>query len=95
MQTPSRVGEPWVKVTSLGTNMKQIVSAPDGTPTSDFTGRPRYDDHRYIMPTTDLQHSFSINYASPHHWLTSTGPIQRPMCDARNHGAKNLPKHLM
>ena len=37
-QTPSRVGEPWIKVTSLGTNMKQIVSGPDGNPLGTFSG---------------------------------------------------------
>jgi len=37
-QTPSRVGAPWDKVTSLGTNMKQIVSGPDGNPTAEFSG---------------------------------------------------------
>jgi len=38
-QTPSRQGAPWDKVTSLGTNMKQLVSGPDGNPTAEFTGR--------------------------------------------------------
>jgi len=37
-QTPSRVGAPWDKVTSLGTNMKQLVSGPDGNPKAEFTG---------------------------------------------------------
>ena len=42
-QTPSRVGAPWDKVTSLGTNMKQLVSGPDGNPTGDFTGHSLVD----------------------------------------------------
>ena len=37
-QTPSAMGEPWNKVTSVGTNMKQIVSSPDGNPQGTFEG---------------------------------------------------------
>ncbi|XP_077988193.1 uncharacterized protein LOC144442692 [Glandiceps talaboti] len=37
-QTPHKVDEPWAKVTSLGTNMKQMVSGPDGHPKGVFTG---------------------------------------------------------
>ncbi|XP_035687072.1 uncharacterized protein LOC118423138 [Branchiostoma floridae] len=37
-QTPSRQGAPWDKVVSVGTNMKQMVSGPDGAPKAGFTG---------------------------------------------------------
>ncbi|KAI8483574.1 hypothetical protein Bbelb_386670 [Branchiostoma belcheri] len=37
-QTPSRQGAPWDKVVSVGTNMKQMVSGPDGAPKASFTG---------------------------------------------------------
>ncbi|XP_066271208.1 uncharacterized protein [Branchiostoma lanceolatum] len=37
-QTPSRQGAPWDKVVSVGTNMKQMVSGPDGAPKAAFTG---------------------------------------------------------
>ncbi|XP_022088431.1 LOW QUALITY PROTEIN: uncharacterized protein LOC110978068 [Acanthaster planci] len=36
--TPGRAGAPWEKVVSLGTNMKQIASGPDGAPLAAFTG---------------------------------------------------------
>lgn len=38
-QTPSALNAPWDKVTTLGTNMKQLVSGPDGNPTAEFTGK--------------------------------------------------------
>ena len=37
-QTPSAVGEPWNKVVSLGTNMKQLTDGPDGSPNAVFEG---------------------------------------------------------
>ena len=37
-QTPSAIGAPWDKVTSVGTNMKQIVEGPDGNKKGVFTG---------------------------------------------------------
>ena len=40
-QTPSAEGAPWDKVTSLGTNMKQLVEGPDGAKTAVFEGMPR------------------------------------------------------
>ena len=37
-QTPSEAGAPWNKVTSVGTNMRQMVMGPDGNPKAQFTG---------------------------------------------------------
>ena len=39
-QTPSVDGEPWNKVVSVGTNMRQMVMGPDGNPKAQFTGEP-------------------------------------------------------
>ena len=36
-QTPHRQGAPWDKVRSVGSNMKQMTSGPDGNPTAAFT----------------------------------------------------------
>ena len=37
--TPGKIDEPWVKLGDLGAGMKQMVSAPDGTPLAIFSGR--------------------------------------------------------
>ena len=37
-QTPHRQGAPWDKVRSVGSNMKQMTTGPDGNPTAAFTG---------------------------------------------------------
>ncbi|XP_023932662.1 uncharacterized protein LOC106163518 [Lingula anatina] len=38
-QTLSEQGKPWNKVTSMGTNVKQLVAGPDGNPTAIFDGK--------------------------------------------------------
>lgn len=37
-QTPSKAGDPYDKVESVGTNMRQMVAGPDGNPLGEFTG---------------------------------------------------------
>ena len=37
-QTPGKMGDPNTKRTNLGTNLKQMVSGPDGNPSGQFTG---------------------------------------------------------
>ncbi|XP_038058080.1 uncharacterized protein LOC119729546 [Patiria miniata] len=36
--TPGKNGAPWEKIVSMGTNLKQMVSGPDGAPLAAFTG---------------------------------------------------------
>ncbi|XP_013398156.1 uncharacterized protein LOC106164701 [Lingula anatina] len=38
-QTLTKVGEPWNKITSMGTNAKQMVTGPDGNPFGTFSGK--------------------------------------------------------
>ena len=48
-QTPSEAGKPWAKILSVGTNMKQMVSGPDGNPKGLFTGMVNTNKHSIIL----------------------------------------------
>lgn len=41
-QSAWKSGEPWNKLTDMGTNMRQVVSGPDGNPGGVFSGNIIY-----------------------------------------------------
>ena len=84
-QTPSEVGAPWNKITSLGTNMKQIVSGPEGNPHGTFTGiRPRGQPtrHIYMYQPARATHTAHLHVSAPegnpHGTFTGIRPRGQP-----------------
>ena len=48
-------GQPWNKIIDLGTNLKQMVSGPDGNPSGAFTGKSinRFEFMIFILYKVD------------------------------------------
>ncbi len=61
-QTPSAIGAPYDKVTSVGTNMKQIISGPDGNMKATFTGKKKGGNRNTATCTRSCYHCYYHYY---------------------------------